>query len=595
MAADNPFNNDNPFASSTNGTVPAAGAWNTGGAWGVVNNDSYSAPATEAMAAPSSSVGNGVTVIGGASSSKASGKKESELNKREAELNKREAELRRLELEIRQNPGAKSTKNWPKFCPILHHDIAGEVPAQSQIPVRRAYWAYLGLILCLFWNFIGGSALLITKSDQIAAWLWTALFLVGGVPGGYFLWYSRLYNAAIKDSAFGYAVFFAGFFANLAFSVWSAVGPPIAAKNSHCGYISAINKIGDNTGVGVIYFIGAGLWTLESLWSVWVYKSVYRSFRGQGMTAAQVKRDAKRGAASQAAASVVVNYAPVTPEALSHLDMATLQDAQPPAASVQQAGEPYVSPRKLTSAAVRADLVAQIRGLAESCGAVPDICKRRVPGESDPTADAQVADWGQLRQRKSFDMMQAYPSTGLQPSSFVPTSQAPQQQTDTSAGAASAAAAASLPPSLPNSSAPVPLLSAVPAATTAERQSGGGARQVGKVTKATKAKSGGRTFTSKYRGVHQTFPTRRWEAQFRRNGKPTSLGCFDHEEQAARAYDKMMMWCELHNATGVKGITNFDSSEYESEMAALQRCTQDDLKRDGAAAYRADNSASDDE
>lgn len=305
MAADNPFNNDNPFASSTNGTVPAAGAWNTGGAWGVVNNDSYSAPATEAMAAPSSSVGNGVTVIGGASSSKASGKKESELNKREAELNKREAELRRLELEIRQNPGAKSTKNWPKFCPILHHDIAGEVPAQSQIPVRRAYWAYLGLILCLFWNFIGGSALLITKSDQIAAWLWTALFLVGGVPGGYFLWYSRLYNAAIKDSAFGYAVFFAGFFANLAFSVWSAVGPPIAAKNSHCGYISAINKIGDNTGVGVIYFIGAGLWTLESLWSVWVYKSVYRSFRGQGMTAAQVKRDAKRGAASQAAASVV--------------------------------------------------------------------------------------------------------------------------------------------------------------------------------------------------------------------------------------------------------------------------------------------------
>ena len=36
--------------------------------------------------------------------------------------------------------------------------------------------------------------------------------------------YARLYNAAIKDSAFGYAIFFAGFFANLAFSVWSAVG-----------------------------------------------------------------------------------------------------------------------------------------------------------------------------------------------------------------------------------------------------------------------------------------------------------------------------------------------------------------------------------
>ena len=35
---------------------------------------------------------------------------------------------------------------------------------------------------------------------------------------------------------------------------------------------------------------------------------------------------------------------------------------------------------------------AQIRGLAEACGAVPDICKRRAPGEADPTLGAQVGD-----------------------------------------------------------------------------------------------------------------------------------------------------------------------------------------------------------
>ena len=112
----------------TNGTVPAAGsAWgSTGGAWGSTSGggDGYAAPAQADMAAASS---------GG---SKSQGRKE-------AELNKREAELRRLELEIRNNPSAKSTKNWPKFCPVLHHDIAGEVPAQSQVPVRRAYLAYL--------------------------------------------------------------------------------------------------------------------------------------------------------------------------------------------------------------------------------------------------------------------------------------------------------------------------------------------------------------------------------------------------------------------------------------------------------------------
>ena len=62
----------------------------------------------------------------------------------------------------------------------------------------------------------------------------------------------------------------------------------------------------------------------------------------------------------------------------------------------------------------------------------------------------------------------------------------------------------------------------------------------------------------------------------RRNGKPTSLGCFDHEEQAARAYDKMMLWCELHTTSGIKGggITNFDPTEYEKNLAWLQTVSQ---------------------
>ncbi|KAG1664516.1 hypothetical protein FOA52_007780 [Chlamydomonas sp. UWO 241] len=101
-----------------------------------------------------------------------------------------------------------------------------------------------------------------------------------------------------------------------------------------------------------------------------------------------------------------------------------------------------------------------------------------------------------------------------------------------------------------------------------------------KMAKAVKSKSNasGRKYTSKFRGVHQTFPTRRWEAQFRRNSKPTSLGCFDAEEEAAKAYDKMMLWCELHNTAAVKGgITNFEASEYEADLPFLQQCTQDEL------------------
>lgn len=82
----------------------------------------------------------------------------------------------------------------------------------------------------------------------------------------------------------------------------------------------------------------------------------------------------------------------------------------------------------------------------------------------------------------------------------------------------------------------------------------------------------------------------------RRNGKPTSLGCFNTEEDAARAYDKMSLWGQLHSTRVGKsaGRTNFDPADYDQDLPQLQQMTQDELLeqlrsigRSQAAAHRA--------
>ena len=124
---------------------------------------------------------------------------------------------------------------------------------------------------------------------------------------------------------------------------------------------------------------------------------------------------------------------------------------------------------------------------------------------------------------------------------------------------------------------------ATPGEAAAAAAAAAAARQSVHKVSGRKGVAGARTYMSRYRGVHQTFPTRRWEAQFRRAGKPTSLGCFDREEEAARAYDKMMLWAEIHQADmrtlGLlrNGVTNFPPSHYEADVPALRAMTQDEL------------------
>ncbi|KAE9613517.1 hypothetical protein Lal_00016183 [Lupinus albus] len=222
-------------------------------------------------------------------------KKEKELQSKEAELKKREQDVRRKEEAAARAGIVIEEKNWPPFFPIIHHDIANEIPAPLQRLQYVAFTTLLGLTVCLFWNIIAVTAAWI-KGEGVKIWFLAIIYFIAGVPGGYFLWYRPLYRAFRNESALKFGWFFMFYLLHIGFCILAAIAPPIVFKGkSLTGILSAIDVVGDHALIGIFYFIGFGLFCLEILISLWVIQQVYMYFRGSGK-AAEMKREAARGA-----------------------------------------------------------------------------------------------------------------------------------------------------------------------------------------------------------------------------------------------------------------------------------------------------------
>ncbi|MQL98910.1 hypothetical protein Taro_031626 [Colocasia esculenta] len=222
-------------------------------------------------------------------------KKEKELQAKETELKRREQELKRREDAAARAGIVLEEKNWPSFFPIIHHDIAKEIPIHLQRLQYFAFASLLGLTACLFWNIICVSAAWI-KGEGVKIWLLAIIYFIAGVPGAYVLWYRPLYRAMRTESALRFGWFFLFYMLHILFVVFAAVAPPVIFKGkSLAGILAAVDIIDKSAVVGILYFIGFGFFCLESLLSIWVIQQVYMYFRGSGKAAA-LKREAARNA-----------------------------------------------------------------------------------------------------------------------------------------------------------------------------------------------------------------------------------------------------------------------------------------------------------
>ncbi|KAG6475558.1 secretory carrier-associated membrane protein 1-like [Zingiber officinale] len=303
----NPFDEEedvNPFADS--GVRGRAAGSSYGGGPFYMTNNGGALPSSNSRLSP---LASGVadfraTIDIPLDTEKDLKRREKELQAREAELNKREKELKRREDAAARAGIIIEEKNWPSFFPIIHHDVANEIPAHLQRMQYFAFASLLGLAGCLFWNIIAVTAAWIV-GEGVKIWLLSIIYFISGVPGAYVLWYRPLYRAMRTDSALNYGWFFLFYLLHLGFVIYSAVAPPIIFHGkSLAGFLPAIDIASVHAVAGIFYFIGFGLFTVESLLSVWVIQEVYAYFRGSGK-AVEMKREATHGAMRAAMSSSI--------------------------------------------------------------------------------------------------------------------------------------------------------------------------------------------------------------------------------------------------------------------------------------------------
>ncbi|CDZ97160.1 Secretory carrier membrane protein [Phaffia rhodozyma] len=205
---------------------------------------------------------------------------------REAALNAREAELARREQEIAAS--GIQPNNWPKWYPIMHHDIHAVIPEQSRALMTRLYHLWLALVVTLIVNIVACVLLLISgASDGAKDMIGAAVYIPFiGIPSLY-LWYRPIYYGYAKEHAFFFYLYyiFAGF--HILFSVYMVVGIP---STGSAGLINMIAMFaGQHWAAAVLCVLASVGWVIQLFGSLLFYRQIWAHGKAAGQTFEKAK------------------------------------------------------------------------------------------------------------------------------------------------------------------------------------------------------------------------------------------------------------------------------------------------------------------
>ncbi|KAJ8650546.1 hypothetical protein MRB53_003569 [Persea americana] len=206
-------------------------------------------------------------------------RKENDLASWEANLKRREQDIKRREDALARAGVSINERNWPPLFPIIHHDIAKEIPLHAQRLQYVAFASWLGIIFCLIWNIVAVTFYWI-RGEGVRIFFLATIYAILGCPLSYVLWYKPLYHAMRTGSALKFGWFFVLYMFHIAFCIYAAIAPPfIFNGKSLTGILAAIDVFSDHVLVGIFYLIGFGLFCLEILLSLWVLQKIYSHLR----------------------------------------------------------------------------------------------------------------------------------------------------------------------------------------------------------------------------------------------------------------------------------------------------------------------------